>query len=114
MKRMLGEVAFGDIDLAAAADAAPAADRIEIDAERARGGEQARPVGEFAALSGRGEDDAMGAQRGSLTRLPGYWAGRRTRPAPFVGEGRGWGVEPCFPRGISKRTAEKVRREPLP
>ena len=45
MNRVLGEIAFGDIDLAAAADAAPAADRIEIDAERRarrRGGSRRR------------------------------------------------------------------------
>ena len=43
---MLGEFALGDVDLAAPADAAPAADRIEIDAELARGLEHARAVGE--------------------------------------------------------------------
>ena len=37
-KRVLGEIALGDIDLAAAANAPPAADRIEIDAKLARGG----------------------------------------------------------------------------
>ena len=62
MNRMLGEIALGDIDLAAAANAPPAADRIEIDAERARGGEQALAVGELAALAGGGEDDAMGQE----------------------------------------------------
>ncbi len=41
MNGVLGEIALRDFDLAAAADAAPAADRIEIDAERARGFEQA-------------------------------------------------------------------------
>ena len=60
---VLGEIALGDFDLAAAANASPAADRIEIDAERARGFEQARAFGELAALAGGGEDDAMGAQR---------------------------------------------------
>ena len=34
---MLGELALGDLDLAAPAYAAPAANRIEIDAELARG-----------------------------------------------------------------------------
>src|SRR5271165_3241588 len=82
MNRVLGEIAFGDIDLAAAANAAPAADRIEIDAEFARGGEQGHAVAELAALAGRGEDDAMGAQRGSLTPGPAYAprGGRRLRP----------------------------------
>ena len=37
MNGVLGEIALGDFDLAAAADAPPAADRIEIDAERPRG-----------------------------------------------------------------------------
>ena len=63
MDSVLRKVSFGDVDLAAAADAAPAADRIEIDAESARGFEQAHPVGEIAAFPGRREDDAMGAQR---------------------------------------------------
>ena len=37
MNGVLGEIALGDIDLTAAANASSAADRIEIDAERARG-----------------------------------------------------------------------------
>ncbi len=37
---VLGEVAFCDVDLTAAANASPATNRIEIDAERARGLEQ--------------------------------------------------------------------------
>ena len=37
MNGVLGEISLGDVDLAAAANTAPAADRIEIDAERARG-----------------------------------------------------------------------------
>ena len=60
MNGVLGEIALGDVDLAAAADAATAADRIEIDAERTRGREQVRAFGELAALAGRREDDAMG------------------------------------------------------
>ena len=36
-ERMLGEFALGDVDLTAPADAAPAADGIEIDAQPARG-----------------------------------------------------------------------------
>ena len=57
---VLGEVALRDVDLTAAANATPATDRIEIDAERARGFEQARAFGELAALAGGREDDAMG------------------------------------------------------
>ena len=60
MNRVLGEIALGDIDLAASANAPSAADRIEIDAERARGLKQACAVGEFAPLAGGREDDAMG------------------------------------------------------
>ncbi len=43
--------------LAASADAAPAADRIDVDAERARGVEHGRARGEPAAPAGRREDD---------------------------------------------------------
>ena len=63
MNRVLGEIAFGDIDLAAAADAPPAAYGIEIDAELARRSEQARAVSEFASLARWSEDDAMGGQQ---------------------------------------------------
>ena len=63
LKSMLGEIALRDFDLTAAANASPAADRIEIDAERARGLEQTRAFRELAPLAGGGEDDAMGAQR---------------------------------------------------
>src|SRR6185312_13238218 len=62
MDRVLGEIALHDIDLAAAADAPPAADRIEINAKLARRREEACPLGEFAALAGGREDDAMEAQ----------------------------------------------------
>ena len=54
-----GEAAFGDLDLAARADAAAAADRIEIDAELARRGEHVHALGERAALARRREDDAI-------------------------------------------------------
>ena len=69
VNRMLGEIALGDIHLAAAAYAPSAADRIEIDAKFARDGEQARPVGEFAPFAGGREDDAMTAQR----QTPKLW-----------------------------------------
>ena len=80
--RMLGELALGDVDLAAAANTPPAADRIEIGAELAGSGEQARSIGELAALARGGEDDAMGAQRQSLTLAPvcAPRAGRLRRP----------------------------------
>ena len=62
MNSVLGEIALRDVDLTAAANAAPAADRIEIDAERARGFEQTCAVGELAPLAGGREDDAMGQE----------------------------------------------------
>ncbi len=65
---MLGEVAFGDVDLAAAADTAPAADGIEVDPEPAGRIEQARSVGECAALARRGEDDAAIRHDGFMPR----------------------------------------------
>ena len=79
MNGVLGEIALGDVDLTAAANASSAADRIEIDAERARGFEHTRAFGELAALSGRRENDAMGhlscpqkrASRGSRDVLSG-------------------------------------------
>ena len=80
---MLGEIALGDIDLAAPAYAASAADRIEIDAKRARGGEQARAVGEFAAFAGGREDDAMTASTATsqtFARAGALRAVRRPRP----------------------------------
>ena len=59
---VLGEFAVGDVDLAAAADAASAADGIEINAELARGFEQADAVGDVPALARGGEYDAMKGQ----------------------------------------------------
>jgi hypothetical protein len=59
---MLGEIALGDVHLAAAANATPAADRIEIDAERARGFQETHAFCELAAFSGRRKDDAMGQE----------------------------------------------------
>ena len=49
--------AVRDLDLTARADAAPAADGIEIDAEFSRRLEHGDAVVELAALAGRGEDD---------------------------------------------------------
>ncbi len=62
IERMLGEFALHDLDLAARADAAPAAHGIEIDAELARRFEHAGSVLELAALARRRKDDAMLAQ----------------------------------------------------
>src|SRR5450432_1738330 len=60
MDGVLGEIALSDVHLTAAADASSAADRIEIDAERARGFEQTRPFCELAPLAGGRENDVMG------------------------------------------------------
>ena len=54
---MLGELAETLGHLAAAADAAPAADRVDVDAQRARGIEHGRAFGEPPATAGRREDD---------------------------------------------------------
>ena len=53
----LGELALADLDLAAPADAAAAADRIDVDAEAARRLEQRRAQREAAALARGHEDD---------------------------------------------------------
>jgi hypothetical protein len=62
MNGVLGEIALRDLDLTAPANAPAAADRIEIDAERARRFEQTRAVGELAPLAGGRENDAMGQE----------------------------------------------------
>jgi len=54
---VLGELAYGDLDLAAAADAAAAADGIDVDAERAARLQERRAEREPAALPRRREDD---------------------------------------------------------
>ena len=66
---MFGEFAFRHFDLAAPANAAPAADRIEIDAELARGLQQAEAVREALPFARWREDDEMFAQR--ITRVGG-------------------------------------------
>ena len=53
----LGEIADARHDLAAAADAAPAADGIEVDAQLTCGLENRRSNREIAAFPGGGEDD---------------------------------------------------------
>src|SRR5579872_6896680 len=59
---VLGEMARRDLDLAAAANAAAAADRIEIDAEAAGRFEHARAFRQALALARRREDNEMIAQ----------------------------------------------------
>ncbi len=54
---MLGEMTFLDLDLAAPAGRAAAADALDIDAERARGIEHRRADRKAAALAGRHEED---------------------------------------------------------
>ncbi len=67
---VLGERADARLDLAAAADAAPAADRVDVDAERARGVEDGRARREPAAPPRRREDDERSSAGGS-SRSPG-------------------------------------------
>ena len=55
-----GELALGDVDLAAPAKTPSAADRVQIDAEPARGLQYGFAGRGFAALSGGDEDDAGG------------------------------------------------------
>ena len=62
IERVLGEFALGDVDLTAPADAAAAADRVEIDAEFARDLQHAGAVGDFVAFARRREDDPMRTQ----------------------------------------------------
>jgi hypothetical protein len=62
VSRMLGEIALCEVDLTAAANATPAADRIEIDAERARRFQQTCPFGKLAPLAGGRENDAVGQE----------------------------------------------------
>ena len=66
---VLGERADALLDLAAAADPAPAADRVDVDAECARRVEDGRPLGEPAAPTGRGEDDERLGRRGHRAGL---------------------------------------------
>src|SRR3546814_12029649 len=54
---VLGEFADADLDLAAAAQAAPAADRIDVDAQAARRLQDRRADREAAAPPRGGEDD---------------------------------------------------------
>ena len=54
---MLGELALLDLDLAAAANAAPAAHALHVDAERAGGIEHGRADGKPAAPARRHEED---------------------------------------------------------
>ena len=96
---VLGELALGDVDLAAAAKPAPAADRIEVDAQRARRLQQRRAMREPAALAGRREDDErrrlhrhrrrpVGLRAAAAALAPlGSLGGRlaeRAQPAPAV------------------------------
>ena len=66
IERVLGEFALGDVDLAAPANAAAAADRVEIDAELARDLEHAGALGDFVAFARRREDDLVRTQVFSL------------------------------------------------
>src|SRR5271155_3750972 len=79
---MLGETSAGHFDLAASANATPAADRIEIDAEPARRVQDARALGQTLPLSRWRENDEMVAH--ILTpRAAAPFA--TTAPLPAVG-----------------------------
>ena len=68
---VLRVLALGDLDLAAAADAAAAADRVEVDAEPPRRLEHGRAVLEPSSPAGRGEDDeCVGRRHDAALRRP--------------------------------------------
>src|SRR5262249_2522720 len=104
----LGKFAFTDLDLAAAADAAPAAHRIDVDAEAARSLEDRRPEREPPALARRHEHDEGIGLRGAgvhasapdalstpnLTLKEGGRLIQRGTSLPPRGGGLGWGVLP--------------------
>src|SRR5882672_1491077 len=71
---VLGELAFRQIDLTAPANAAPAAHRVDVDAERPRRLENWRAERKPAAPAGRREDDERFVSHGG--------AGRRAGRAP--------------------------------
>ena len=77
---VLREAALGRHDLAAAAQAAAAADRVEVDAERARRVEDRRPGLEPPAPPGRREDD-LRAAAALIAPCRRSRAMRRCRPA---------------------------------
>src|SRR5688572_3995217 len=93
---MLREFALGDQHLAASADAAAAADGIDVDAERARGGEQRRADGKTPALARGREDDErlLDGHEQPLRRGDRYARtlrprSRRPRPASPLTPGEG-------------------------
>jgi hypothetical protein len=61
---VLGKAPDALLDLAAAADAASAADGVDVDAQGPRGVQYGRPFGEPAAPAGRREDDERLGRRG--------------------------------------------------
>ncbi len=88
---MLGELALRDQHLAAAAQAAAAAYRIDVHAEAARGLQQRRAHRKMAALAGRREDDeriaGRHAHRAALSRpaaMTAFAAAARRSPAAPV------------------------------
>ncbi len=87
---VFGELAFGDVDLTARADAAPAAHGIEIDAELSRGFQDRHAVLEFAALARGREDDQMLAQSINSARDGDLRGGLRLRPAARDRRGSSW------------------------
>src|SRR3546814_10683097 len=78
---VLGEFAEADLDLAAAAQAAPAADRIDVDAQAARRLQDRRADREAAAPPRGGEDDE-GVVPGSPVCVVGQGQAVRSLAAP--------------------------------
>ena len=66
---MLGELAFRDQHLAAPAQASAAADRVDVDAEAARGLQQRCAHREMASLAGGHEDDERIPSRHAIRLL---------------------------------------------
>ncbi len=85
---VLRELAEALGHLAAAADPAPAADRVDVDPERARGVEDRRPLGEPSATAGRREDDERVVGHGRWGRQATATARRLTRRRGDLALGR--------------------------
>ena len=82
---VLGELALGDRDLTAPAQAAAAADRIDVDPEHARGLEQRCAERKTTALARRREDDERGFGQ------PRDYPRRRRRSRRSLPSPSGWG-----------------------
>ena len=100
---VLGELAKALGHLAAAADAAPAADRVDVHAERARRVEDRRPGREPPATTRRREDDEGVVGHGRRTFRQPTATGAPVDPAPAdlaLGHGDAMGGDPATAVGI--------------